>query len=184
MLIGNASNYTHRWDLQRVQAVGSEDLDLSWGRRYMLEQKSGSVHKTEEGCPLHGPNVRTREADVVAGHGHNRPAIPRWSPHFQARLVAVAGVLSDESDDVHDRDQLDDGMVDDVQFQDEALQQEVDADWKFGVWTQNPTALFHPGIPVIPSLQSLQGNRCTLGYQLLMLEKLVHQYQKNLHRRQ
>lgn len=150
----------------------------------MPGQKNGSVHNSEPSCPLHGPNVRMHEADVVAGHGHNRPAIPRWGPRFQARLAVVIGVLLDEGDDVHDRDQLDGGMIDGVQFQDEGPQQEVDADWKFGVWMPNLTALFHPGIPVIPSPQSLQGNRCNLDCRPLMLETLVHRYQKSLHRRQ
>lgn len=94
----------------------------------MPGQRNGSAHNSEVGCPQHGPNVRMREADVVAGHGHNRPAIPRWGPRFQARLAGVAGVLSDESGDVHDRDQLDDGMVDGEQFQDEAPRQEVYGD--------------------------------------------------------
>ena len=96
----------------------------------------------------------------------------------------MLGVLLDESGDVHDRGQLDGGMVGDVQSQDGAPQQEVYADWKFGVWTPNPMARFHLGTPVIPSPRSLQENRCTLDCQPLMLEILVHRYQKNLHRRQ
>lgn len=93
-------------------------------------------------------------------------------------------MLSDESGDVHDRVQLDGGMVDGVQSQDEAPQQEVYGDWKFEVLTLNPMARFHLGTPVIPSPRSLQENRCTLDCRPLMLEILVHRYQKNLHRRQ
>lgn len=110
----------------------------------MPGQRNGLVRNSEPGCPLHVPNEHMREADVVPGHGHNRPAIPRGGPRFQERLAVVAGVLSDESDDVHDRDQLDDGMVDGVQLQDEAPQREVDVDWKFGVWKPNPMGLSHP----------------------------------------
>ena len=93
-------------------------------------------------------------------------------------------MLLDESGDVHDRVQLDDEMIGGVQSQDGGPQQEVYADWKFGVWTPNPMARFHLGTPVIPTPRSLLGNRCTLDCRLLMLEILVHQYQKNLHRRQ
>lgn len=85
VLLGNANSHNRQWDLQKVQAVASEESYLTWERRYMLGQKKGLVHNLEPGCPLHGPNVHMREADVVAGHGHNRPAIPRWSPRFQAR---------------------------------------------------------------------------------------------------
>lgn len=93
----------------------------------MLGQRNDSAHNSDLGWLLHGPNVHMHEPDVVAGHGRKRPAIPRWGPRFQARLAGVACVLSDVSD-VHDRDQLVDGMADGEQFHDESPQQEVDVD--------------------------------------------------------
>lgn len=59
------------------------------------------------------------------GRGRGRrPAIPRWIPHFLARLAVVIVGFLYENDDVHDRECPVDGWDgDDASFLGETLQQ-------------------------------------------------------------
>lgn len=110
--------------------------------------------------------------DVGLGRGRGRrPAIPRWIPHFLARLAAVIVGFSYENDDLHDREGLvDERGGDDANFLGETLQQQAgDDDGMFWVSRPIQMALSHRGIKPSPPSPP-QESQCNPDCLLLTME--------------